>query len=130
MSGLELTDPEYEGLAQFLSQKFNTTVVEHKDIDFSGEYVFGVYDQGVRKFHAKMTIKHLKGDEKEIVTTEGEDWATANGFSGGAEGFKEFSIMDAEAITKHLGMRVGDDSNSPTNYILLKDPNRPKPKTE
>jgi hypothetical protein len=109
MGTLEWPSAQFEGLALSLSQKFGTMVFETRDVDFSGAYHFGVYDAGTRKFHAQMEIK-IKGDDyDEIVTTEGNDWATAHGYKPGEEGFKEFHLGDADKITQKLGMKMWDE---------------------
>ncbi len=101
--------PEHESLAQNLSQKFGTTVFEWRSEHFADTYHFGVYEQGTRKFHAQMDVKFTKGEPEEIVTTEGNDFAIANGYKPGPEGFKEFNVLDADKITQRLGMKLWDE---------------------
>jgi hypothetical protein len=100
---------QFEKLSLHLSQNFNTLVFEVQDVDFSGAYHFGVYDQGARKFHAQMDIKITENSEDEIFTTEGNDWAIANGYKPGPEGFKSFSLDDADKITQRLGLKLWDE---------------------
>ncbi len=106
---VEWPAPQFEGLSQHLSQNLNTLVFEMQDVDFSGAYHFGVYDQGVRKFHAQMEVKVTDNNADEIVTTEGNDWAVANGYKPGPDGFKTFDLGDADKITQRLGMKFWDE---------------------
>lgn len=115
-------DPQYEGAAQFLSQKFNTMVFEEKDVDFSGAFVFGVFDQGTNLFHARLNVS--AGDEKDTVTVVHPEWAIANGYKPGKDGFDGFDIRNADDLTKKFGMNLWDKGgHAETNFfILLKDP--------
>ena len=120
---LEWPQPEYEGLARHLSQRFGTLVFEARDVDFSGAYHFGVYDQGTRRFHAQMDIKIADGDIDEIVTTEGNEWALANGYKPGPEGFKEFDLGDGDKIAQRLGLRTWSDrADGSLEPIHLQEP--------
>jgi hypothetical protein len=47
-------------------------------------------------------------DVEEKVTTDGDQWAIDHGYKPGPNGFKEFNIADADAITKNLGMKLWD----------------------
>jgi hypothetical protein len=118
----ELKDPDFESLTAHLSQKFNTLAFVEKDVDFSGAFVFGVYEQGTNRFHARLDVA-VSGDESaDKVTTEGNDWAIAHGYKPGADGFKKFNIKDADDLTKKCGMKVWDqDEESITNYVVLKE---------
>ncbi len=109
ISDLEWPAADAEKLAGYLSQKLDTTVVEMRDVDFSGAFHFGVYENGTKKFHAKMDVSITNDDAVEKVATEGDDWAIAHGFKPGPEGFKAFHIGDADAITKRLGMKMWDE---------------------
>jgi hypothetical protein len=101
--------PELEGLAQRLSQNFGTLVFEWRSESFADTYHFGVYDQGTRKFHAQMDVKISNDNADEIVTTQGDDFAIANGYKPGPQGFKEFNVLDADKITQRLGMKLWDE---------------------
>jgi hypothetical protein len=121
---LEWQQAHFEGLAKFLSQRFKTLVFEERDVDFSGAYHFGVYENGERKFHAQMDIGN---NLEEKVTVENEAWAVQHGFKPGAEGFKEFNIGDADEITKRLGMKLWDEpepdeDNPPPQWFLREQP--------
>jgi len=114
-------DPQYESAAQYLSQKLNTMVFEEKDVDFSGAWVFGVFDQGTNLFHARLTVS--TGDEKNVVTVEHKEWAIANGYKPGRDGFDGFDIRNADDLTKKFGMKFYDQADkAETNFIVLKDP--------
>ena len=109
IGGLDWPKPEFEGLAKSLSQKFGTLVFEMRSEHFADTYHFGVYDQGVRKFHAQMDINMKNGEPDEVVTTESSEFAITNGYSPGPEGFKEFHLGDADKITQKLGMKLWDE---------------------
>jgi hypothetical protein len=114
--------PQHEGVAQHLSQTFGTLVFEWRTETFADTYHFGVYDQGARKFHAQMDIKMSGGKPQEIVTTEGNEFAIANGYKPGPEGFKEFGDLDADKITQRLGMNLGDEKEGvEIKTMLLKE---------
>lgn len=100
---------ECEGLAKFLSQKFDTLAFAYRSEHVADTYRFGVYEQGVQKLHAKMDVKLTGGDDDEVVTVEGKEWAMANGYNRGQAGFKDFGEEDAEKITQHLGMKLWDE---------------------
>lgn len=117
--GLEWPNTSYEGLAQDLSRQFNTLVFETRDVDFSGAYHFGVYEQGTRKFHAQMDIKPTKEDFEEVVTTEGNEWALAHGFKPGPEGFKAFHMGNAEEIAQKAGLKMWDEKEDEHLPILV-----------
>jgi len=76
---------------------------------FADTYHFGVYDQGVRNFHAQMDINMKNGEPDEVVTTESSEFAITNGYSPGPEGFKEFHLGYADKITQKLGMKLWDE---------------------
>ena len=109
IGGLEWPQAQYEGLALHLSQRFDTRVFETRDVDFSGAYHFGVYEQGARKFHAQMDVRIVNNNVEEKVVTEGNDWALAHGYQPGAGGFQEFSLADGDRITQRLGMKLWDE---------------------
>jgi hypothetical protein len=109
LGAFEWPVPQHEGLARELSQKFGTLVFEWRTESFADTYHFGVYDHGARKFHAQMDVKITGDDVQEIVTTEGNEFATANGYKPGPEGFKEFHVLEADKITQRLGMKLWDE---------------------
>jgi hypothetical protein len=120
---LEWPESHFDELAKFLSQRFKTLVFAERDVDFTGAFQFGVYESGERKFHARMDIVGNNFDEQ--VTVENEAWALQHGFKPGANGFKEFSLNDADEITKRLGMKLWDEperDNPPPQWILRESP--------
>jgi hypothetical protein len=122
LSGLDWPKAQFEGLARELSQKFGTLVFETCSEHFADTYHFGVYDSGARKFHAQMDIKMTKDEASEIVTADGNDWAIAQGYKPGPEGFKEFNLADADKITQRLGMKLWDEQDGTVlKGILLKE---------
>ncbi|TAK97489.1 MAG: hypothetical protein EPO07_13155 [Verrucomicrobia bacterium] len=122
IGSLEWTQAQYEELAQHLSQQFNGYVFETRDVDFSGAFHFGVYEQGARKFHAQMDFVMKNGEPDEVVSTEGDDWALAHGFKPGEQGVKGFNMVDADRITQKLGMKMYDEQSGDQEVpILLRD---------
>ncbi len=93
-----------------------------QDVDFSGAYHFGVYDQGVRKFHAQMDVQISQNNVDEIVTTDGNEWAINNGYKPGPDGFKGFDLSDADKITQRLGMKIWDEEEgADVKGLVLKE---------
>jgi hypothetical protein len=117
--------PAHEGLAQHLSQTFGGRVFEWRSESFADTYHFGVYDAGVRKFHAQMDIKFTGDDAKEIVTTEGNEFAIANGFKPGPEGFKDFHVLEADKITQKLGLKIWDEKEGTEVKVMTLKENPP-----
>ena len=109
MGEIEWPAEQFEPVAQHLSQKFNTLVFEMRQVEDSGAYHFGVYQSGTRKFHAEMTIKKVQFAIEETVTTEGNEWALAQGFKPGPGGFKQFTLADGDEITQKMGMKLWDE---------------------
>ena len=118
-----MKDPELEGLAQHLSQKFDTLAFEHKEVDFTGAFLFGVYDQGTNKFRVRKDVDIQNNQETDTVTSDGNDWALANGYKPGKNGFKDFDTQNANELTKKFGMKFWDynEEEMATNYVLLKE---------
>lgn len=117
MSNLSWKDPMFESTAQHLSEKYGTMVFDEKDVDFTGEFVFGVYDHGSNVFHARMTIVK---DDQEKTTLQNAQWAKDHGYTPGKHGSKEFDIFDANKITKSFGMKFWDEpAGADTNYVVL-----------
>lgn len=69
-----------------------------------------------------MDIKMAGGEPQEVVTTEGNDFAKANGYKPGPEGFKDFHVLEADKITQRLGMNLGDEKEGQeVKTMLLKE---------
>jgi hypothetical protein len=117
MGGLDWKDPMFEATAKHLSEKYNSIVFDEKDVSFSSEFVFGVYDQGSNVFHARMTIVR---DDQEKTTVENVEWAKAHGYIPGKHGSKDFDLIDANRITKTMGMKFWDEpAGIDTNFLVL-----------
>jgi hypothetical protein len=101
---------QFEAVAKELSQKLDTLVFETSSEHVADTYHFGVYEQGTRKFHAQMDVKITKDSADETVTTEGNDWAIANGYKPGSDGFNSFDLTDADKITQRLGLKLWDET--------------------
>jgi hypothetical protein len=112
---------QFEGLALTLSKQLNTLVFEMTSEHVADTYHFGAYEQGVRKFHAQMEVKIKSDDFEEIVTTEGNDWAIANGYKPGPDGFKKFDLGDADKITRRFGMKFWDEKEGTQTALLMKE---------
>jgi hypothetical protein len=126
--GLNWPAPQFEGLAQYLSEKLNTLVFEVRDEEVSSH--FGAYEQGTRKFHALMETK-IKGrgdavDVNPSVVTEGKEWALANGYRAGEGGFEEFELSDGDKMTQYRGMKMWDEREGEeiAGYIMKPSPLR------
>ncbi len=121
IGGLDWPKPQFEGLTEYLSQRFQTLAIEARDVSFSGAYLFGVFENGEKKFRAEMEIQgKTLADLDEVVKVENEAWAVEHGFKPGKEGFKEFHLGDADDITKRLGIKLENWQTS-TNYLLLSE---------
>jgi hypothetical protein len=128
MGGLAWPKPQAEDLTQYLSQRFNTLAVVTRDVDFSGAYLFAVFEQGVRKFRAEMELQgKTLADLEEVVKTEGDAWAITYGYKPGKEGFKEFHLGDADKIAKRIGIKLGTPK-ADQKYLLLVESSGPLPK--
>jgi hypothetical protein len=101
---------QFEGLSLYLSQRFKTLVFEAQDQDLEGNSHFGVYEQGARKFHARIEFKMVNGEAEQKVIVENKEWAIANGYKPGENGFDDFYLDDADEITQRLGMKFWDES--------------------
>jgi hypothetical protein len=131
MGQLEWKEPDFEDCAKHLSEKLKTMVFVQKDVDFTGEFVFGVYDQGSNLFHARMDVKMVAGEPEEKVTLEHKEWAYTHGYKvkKGEDGkMEDFNIADANEITKKFGMKFWDENDEKdlsAGTVILKDPAMP-----
>ena len=125
VGGLTWPKDHFENLTQHLSEKFSTVAVETRDVDFSGAYVFGVFERGEMKFRAEMEIKgKTLEDMEEVVTVVGKDWAREHGFKPGEDGFDEFHLGEGDLITQRLGFKLWDREEWDRCLVLTELPNR------
>src|SRR5205823_13087554 len=81
VGGLDWPKPQLESLTEYLSQRFNTLAIEARDVDFSGAYLFGVFENGQKQFRAEMELQgKTLADAEEMVQVENEPWAVQHGF--------------------------------------------------
>ncbi|MCU0788240.1 MAG: hypothetical protein MUC91_08635 [Verrucomicrobia bacterium] len=111
-TGLQCQRPVYNGLAQHLSSKFSDTVMVYRDVDFTGEFYFGVFQSGDLKMSGEMKLagSNLLNAE-ETTTFTGEEWAREHGYvedSKKDEFYEKFHWGHAEAISKNLGLKLWD----------------------
>jgi hypothetical protein len=118
LTAFEWPPDRLEAVAQHLSEKLNTQAFEWRSESFADTYHFGVYEKGARKFHAKMDVKIANDDAQEIVTAEGKDWVIAQGYKPEND-FAEFSVLDADQITRKLGMKLSDEKEGTEMKGLL-----------
>ena len=117
MAGLDWKDPNFESTAQHLSEKYSTMVFDEKDVDKTGQFLFGVYDNGSNVFHAR-TVDISDGGDK--TKCENVDWAKAHGYTPKSHGNQFFDIIDANRLTKEFGMKFYDQKGEiQTNYIVV-----------
>ena len=120
--GTRWPERQFDPLSQFLSETLGTTAIEYQENDFSGAFVFGVYENGERKLFAKKIVKvnAAKDDVDETVTVDGKEYALAHGFKPeGKEGWDDF---DGEVITKRLGVKMWDEKeDARVDYIVMKE---------
>ena len=57
------------------------------------------------------------------MTTEGNDWAIANGYKPGSDGFQSFDLSDADKITQRLGLKLWDEKEdvAEAKGLLMKE---------
>lgn len=119
-------EPEFEATAQRLSEKFNGMVFLERDISFTGDWIFGVYDHGTNVFHARADTAISNNDAVQVVKVEHEDWALTHGFRPGSKGFKEFNIGDADNLTKACGMKIWDAPGESKDYLIIINAKQPR----
>ena len=126
VGGLTWLIQDFEKLTQQLSEKFNTVAIATRDVDFSGAYVFSVFEGGEKKFRAEMQIKgKTLQDMEETVTVEGEAWAREHGYKPGEEGFNEFLLADGDLITQRLGFKLWDREEWDRCLVMTEMTNAP-----
>jgi hypothetical protein len=105
-------------LAEGLSKKFNTVAVAALMGDDAEAGTFFVYEGGGQKFRVDRSFRIKDGELLDVVKLEGEAWATGLGFKPGEEGFKGFTMADANALTHHLGLNL-TGRPPPSSCIVL-----------
>lgn len=105
-------------LAGGLSKKLNTIAIGALMGDDAEAGTFFVYDGGGQKFRVDRSFRIKDGELLDVVKLEGEAWATGLGFKPGEEGFKGFTMADANALTHHLGLNL-TGRPPPTSCIVL-----------
>jgi hypothetical protein len=113
-----------DSLVEFLSKKLNTTAVGVLMDDDAEFGIFFVYENGQRRFRLDRSFKIQDGDLQEVVKLDGETWATGLGFKPGEEGFKGFTMEDANALTEHLGLKLAGRPD-PASCIVLRSGAKP-----
>ena len=118
MAGLEWKEPMFESTAQHLCEKYNTMVFDEKDVDKTGQFLFGVYDNGTNVFHCRSV--DLNNEDGEKTKCEHIEWAKEHGYKPNSHDNKYFDVLDANRITKQFGMKFWDQKGeTPTNYIVV-----------
>jgi hypothetical protein len=126
LGGLEWPKEDFEKLTQYLSEKFSTVAVATRDAVFGRAFIFGVFDQGEKKFRAESEVKgQTLKDMEQVVTAEGEQWAREHGFKPGKQGFNEFYLEDADRITHRLGFKLWDVEEWDRCLLLTEVTNKP-----
>lgn len=92
-------------LAEFLSKKLATTSVSALMGDDAETGVVAIYENGERKFRCDRNIRIGAGELIEDVKLEGQNWATGLGFKPGEDGWKGFTMDDADNLAQHLGFK-------------------------
>ncbi len=104
-------------LAEFLSRKLATTSVSALMGDDAETGVVAIYENGERKFRCDRSIRIRGGDLVEDVKTEGQSWATGLGFKPGEDGWKGFTMYDADDLAQHLGFKP--TQAEPKEWVVL-----------
>jgi hypothetical protein len=79
--------------------------------------VVAIYENGERKFRCERNIRIRGGDLIEDVKLEGQAWATGLGFKPGEDGWKGFTMYDADDLAQHLGFKP--TQAEPKEWIVL-----------
>ncbi len=104
-------------LAEFLSKQLATTSVSALMGDDAETGVVAIYENGERKFRCERSIRIRGGDLVEDVKIEGQSWATGLGFKPGEDGWKGFTMSDADDLAQHLGFKP--TQAEPKEWIVL-----------
>ncbi|MGC3959486.1 MAG: hypothetical protein QM813_16530 [Verrucomicrobiota bacterium] len=104
-------------LAEFISKKLATTSIAALIGDDAETGVVAIYESGERKFRCDRSIRIGAGELIEDVKLEGQPWAAGLGFKPGEEGWKGFTMYDADALTQQLGFKP--TQAEPKEWIVL-----------
>jgi len=104
-------------MSEFISRKLNATTVCALIGDDAETGIVTIYENGERKFHSEHSITIAAGEIQDVCKVTGDDWATGLGFKTGVDGFKKFSMDDAERLVQLLGFRSDDEI--PTSCTVL-----------
>jgi len=121
-TGLQCQRPVYNGLAQHLASTFSGTVMVYRDVDFTGEFYFGVFEAGDLKMNAEMKlVGSTLLNAEETTTFTGEEWARDHGYVEDPkqdESYEKFHWGHAEAISKNLGLKLWDQEYDESPQLL------------
>lgn len=104
-------------LAEFLSKKLTTISVAALMGDDAETGVVTIYENGERKFQCERDIRLRGGDLVDDVKLEGQSWATGLGFKPGKDGWKGFTMDDADNLAQHLGFKP--TQTEPKEWVVL-----------
>jgi hypothetical protein len=107
------------GLAEFLSRKLATTSVSALMGDDAEAGVVAIYENGEQKFRCERNIRLRGGDLVDDVKLEGQTWAAGLGFKPGEEGWKGFTMDDADNLAQHLGFKP--TQAEPKEWVVLSE---------
>lgn len=104
-------------LSEFLSKKFATTCVCALMGDDAEAGTVVIYENGERKFRCDRELRIRNGDVVDDVKIAGQAWATGLGFQPGADGWKGFTMEDADHLTQQIGFKPS--GKTPVTRIAL-----------
>jgi hypothetical protein len=104
-------------MSEFISRKLNATTVCALIGDDAETGIVTIYENGERRFHSEHSITIAAGEVQDRTKVTGEEWATGLGFKTGVDGFKKFSMDDAERLVQLLGFKSDDEI--PTSCTVL-----------
>jgi hypothetical protein len=96
-------------MSEFISRKLSAATVCALIGDDAETGIVTIYENGERKFHSEHSITIAAGDIKDVTKVTGEEWATGLGFKTGVDGYKKFSMDDAERLVQLLGFKSDDE---------------------
>lgn len=92
-------------LSEFLSKKFSAPCVCALMGDDAETGTVAIYENGERKFRCDRSMRLRNGDLIEDVKLDGQAWASGLGFKPGEDGWKGFTMDDADNLAQHLGFK-------------------------